>query len=439
MPMKPDFSFSFHDRSSNVEEFCCLFVMGELPRDQRALFEEHLSTCAECRKSVQDFERIALFDLPGAAALRGDALAAHEIEAIDESSILARVKTGASLASQSPEGEIHLAPPLLLPCPIPWWKRLRRILKVAIPIAGWSFAAVLLVLLWPARRVSNAILPANAPIGMQNAPASDPTVDNLRRQLADLEKQRRQDAQKFIDADARARRDSLALARLTEQFQSLGSNYSAAQADLTQSQSKLTQASAELDLTRKRLNDESAARDALQGQLSEIYARFEKQGAEVARLEKVAANVPSRLPALEKEFGNDEAREILGARDLHIVDVYDVDNSGKSSRAYGRVYYVNRTRLVFYAFDLSQLERSRKAVAFQVWGFRQPESKAAESLGLFYMDDASLNRWALRVSDPRLLSRIDTLFVTVEPPGGSHFPKGRRLLMASLAGPPNHP
>jgi hypothetical protein len=55
------------------------------------------------------------------------------------------------------------------------------------------------------------------------------------------------------------------------------------------------------------------------------------------------------------------------------------------------------------------------------------------------MDNATLNRWALRVSDPLLLSRIDTLFVTLEPPGGSSSPKGKKLLMASLAGPANHP
>ena len=100
---------------------------------------------------------------------------------------------------------------------------------------------------------------------------------------------------------------------------------------------------------------------------------------------------------------------------------------------------MNRDLLVFYAFDLSKLERNHKAVAFQAWGFRQPQSTNAESLGLFYMDNVTLNRWTLRVSDPQVLSRIDTMFVTVEPPGGSRFPKGRRLLMASLAGPANHP
>jgi hypothetical protein len=177
----------------------------------------------------------------------------------------------------------------------------------------------------------------------------------------------------------------------------------------------------------------------LQGQLSEVYDRLQKNSAEVARLERVAATTTARLPVAEKQIDDSEAKEILGARELHLVDVFDVDNAGKSSRAFGRVYYVDRSLLVFYAFDLSKLERNHKAVAFQAWGFRQPQSTNAESLGLFYMDNAMLNRWTLRISDPQLLSRIDTLFVTVEPPGGSRFPKGRRLLMASLAGPANHP
>jgi hypothetical protein len=100
---------------------------------------------------------------------------------------------------------------------------------------------------------------------------------------------------------------------------------------------------------------------------------------------------------------------------------------------------VNHDLLLFYAFDLDQNAKSRKPVAFQAWGFRQADSKTAQSLGLFYLDDAKIDRWTLRVTDPRILARIDTLFVTAEPPGGSTSPKGHRLLFASLSGPPNHP
>jgi hypothetical protein len=94
---------------------------------------------------------------------------------------------------------------------------------------------------------------------------------------------------------------------------------------------------------------------------------------------------------------------------------------------------------LFYAFDLQDKRNNRKAVGFQAWGFRQPNSSKPEDLGLFYVDDASLNRWVLRVSDPSVLARIDTVFVTMEPPQGSSFPRGPKLLFASLGGPANHP
>ena len=79
------------------------------------------------------------------------------------------------------------------------------------------------------------------------------------------------------------------------------------------------------------------------------------------------------------------------------------------------------------------------AAAFQAWGFREPHSTTAESLGMFYLDNAGLNRWTLRVSDPEVLSRIDTLFVTVEPPGGSRFPKGGVCLWPLSPGRPTTP
>jgi hypothetical protein len=134
-----------------------------------------------------------------------------------------------------------------------------------------------------------------------------------------------------------------------------------------------------------------------------------------------------------------EAKELLGARDLHTVDVYDVDGNGKTRRTIGRVYYVEKKLLVFYAFDLQDKRRGGVAAGFQAWGYSQANSSKPENLGLFYVDDASLNRWALKVSDRKILARVDAVFVTLEPSGGSPTPMGRKLLYANLSGPPNHP
>ena len=115
-------------------------------------------------------------------------------------------------------------------------------------------------------------------------------------------------------------------------------------------------------------------------------------------------------------FGDAEAKELFGARDLHIVDVYDVDKQGNTRRSYGRVYYVQKKLLIFYAFDLQDKKHNRAAAGFQAWGYRQPSDGQPESLGLFDVDDATANRWVLKVNNPRVLERIDAVFVTLEAP-----------------------
>ena len=112
---------------------------------------------------------------------------------------------------------------------------------------------------------------------------------------------------------------------------------------------------------------------------------------------------------------------------------------GNTRRSYGRVYYVQKKLLIFYAFDLQDKKHNRAAAGFQAWGYRQPSDGQPESLGLFDVDDATSNRWVLKVNNPRVLERIDAVFVTVEAPNGSPSPRGRRVLYANLAGPANHP
>jgi hypothetical protein len=227
------------------------------------------------------------------------------------------------------------------------------------------------------------------------------------------------------------------LNRVAAEYKALESTYSDLKALLAQEDEHLKQQTADLDLTRDALREQVAVKDSLQNQLADARGQLEKRKTDADRAQEAEDLVSPTLAS--KTADTSEAKEILGARDLHIVDVYDVDKTGKSSRTYGRIYYVNHHLLVFYAFDLVKAAKSHVAAAFQAWGFRQPNSATAESLGLFYLDSETQNRWTLRVSDPQVLSRIDTVFVTVEPPKGSPFPRGRRLLVASLAGPANHP
>ena len=133
-----------------------------------------------------------------------------------------------------------------------------------------------------------------------------------------------------------------------------------------------------------------------------------------------------------------DIREVMGARNLYIAEVYDTDEKGATRKPYGRVFYTKEKSLIFYAYDLDQ-QQAKHAQTFQAWGRRGPDFKQALNLGIFYEDNASKKRWVLKLDDPKTLAQIDAVFVTVEPHGGSDKPSGKPLLFAYLRVNPNHP
>jgi hypothetical protein len=135
-----------------------------------------------------------------------------------------------------------------------------------------------------------------------------------------------------------------------------------------------------------------------------------------------------------------EIRDLISARNLHIIDVYDTDSHGKTSRAFGRVFYTEGRSLVFYAYDLSAQHPESGKYAFYVWGKRDGAPRDVKNLGALNRDDQLQKRWVLTITDPKVLAEIDSVFVTLEPteePG--KLPTGKRLLSAFLGSPANHP
>ena len=432
-------SLSNNLNREKISEMCCLYAAAELSPEEIHRFQRHLLGCGQCRSLVEEFERIMLFDIPSVEVLRSEGTVPENPESVDAIRLLERVREKARSVPEEYDPQLKWEAGAECAQPPPRPGRRFRSLRFAAQAAGWLIAVVLISYQAPFRSKQNnaGVAEAQALERREQALATEAAV--LSRKLQDANATVMTLEAELARSSKRGRIAQSQLARIQLHNENLNGANSNLQARLHQQEVLSAQQSAQLQLTRDSLNAELAAKNALQEQLEDVNNRLDKQRQEVANLVRVAATVPAAYPISENRVSEGEAREILGARDLHIVDVYDVDDSGAASRAYGRIYYVNHRLLVFYAFDLSGLEKNHKLVAFQAWGFRQPRSSKVESLGLFYLDNATLNRWALRISNPEVLARIDTLFVTVEPPGGSRFPKGRRLLMASLAGPPNHP
>ena len=134
-------------------------------------------------------------------------------------------------------------------------------------------------------------------------------------------------------------------------------------------------------------------------------------------------------------FTADDVKQI-DYKDLATLKSY-ITETGKTAKQFGRIFYTKDRSLVFYGFDLDSHAGHKQNVAFQVWGSGSDRTTPV-NLGLFYQDDTH-KRWVLRCNDAKTLQRLDMVFVTVEPQGGSAKPTGKQLLRAYLQIQPNHP
>jgi hypothetical protein len=215
------------------------------------------------------------------------------------------------------------------------------------------------------------------------------------------------------------------------------------------SDEQLRSVSQQRDALSGQLLDARHAYDAVQAELVGLRADREKATLQLASLEtqvdELAAmnQEQSKLASGGQFLSSDrDVRELMGARNLYIADVFDVDSSSRTRKPFGRVFYTRGKSLIFYAFDLDHRPSLKRASAFQAWGQREtPQGETAQpvSLGILYTENETNRRWALRCDDPQQLAEIDAVLVTVEPHGGSDKPTGKPFLHAMLRKKANHP
>jgi hypothetical protein len=188
-------------------------------------------------------------------------------------------------------------------------------------------------------------------------------------------------------------------------------------------------------------------RSGLAEKVSTMTADLRKSQDEIARLaarnDELSQESLAQVRSAERQqkllATDHDIRDILGARSLHIIDVYDVSSQGEFERPFGRIFYTEGKSLIFYAFDLDQQKGLKRGTVFQAWGQKGEGKEDPRNLGSFYMDDASQNRWILKVDDSKVLSRIDFVFVTDGSRKEGPRPKGKPLLSAFLNSTANHP
>jgi hypothetical protein len=197
-----------------------------------------------------------------------------------------------------------------------------------------------------------------------------------------------------------------------------------------------------------RLRAAEQANQSIQAELASLRAERDKVLLRTVSLESKIEELTVASGEQERKLKDDEQylvsdrdiRELMGARQLYIADVFDVDSRSRTRKSFGRVFYTQGKSLIFYAFDLDP--GVKNANAFQVWGRKemaQGTQARPKSLGILYLDNESNRRWVMRFDDPKQLAEIDAVFVTVEPQGGSPKPTSKPFLYALLRQEANHP
>jgi hypothetical protein len=209
-------------------------------------------------------------------------------------------------------------------------------------------------------------------------------------------------------------------------------------------QTRIDQLSAEDSAVAERASSDDAELVSLRAQLQDVRGAAADKEAQLVAFEYQVTQLSNQLKgqqsALQREqqllAAGRDIRDLMGARNLHIIDVHDMDARGES-RPFGRIFLTEGKSLIFYAYDLDAIKA--KNASFQAWGQGEGGTPAAVSLGILYMDDQAQSRWALKVEDPNLLTALNSIFVTVEPHGGTEKPTGKKLMYAYLHNPINHP
>jgi hypothetical protein len=404
----------------HYEELCAVAATGQASQGELERLKEHLPNCPACRHVLGDFARVS----------------AHAVPELADKHVPTRVPLGMRerfLARAYSEG-------LFLNK-----ERGSRPGWFTVPtLARWSAVAVtVMIIALGFKFVATQHGPA-----LSQSPPPNPAVrasakGGVDNNVASLEMKQQPEGEgaargvlgKQID-EVRKRLDTA-----LEEKAEMGTRLSAVEtvnadlrksqaqrdAEIAQSRTDILQFKDEIAKLRSERDADRIASLVQENEITGLRDRVAKQGAELSERHQLGAAA-------------EQARDLIVARNLHIVDVHDTDENGKGQRIFGRIFYTEGRSLVFYAYDLTDPRDVNAKIAFYVWGEKLGGSQPVKNLGIFRSDNINDGRWVVTFDDPRVLARINSVFVTVESSKKTATqPSGKKILYAFLGNKANHP
>jgi hypothetical protein len=415
----------------HFRELASLALVGDLSPNEFAELTEHLRDCPSCQAAYSEFAQLTEHYLPLGDRFPGRAKP-PAIGGLREAVLQQVEQEGARISPEARRGPVTFRER--------WAQKLEELRWALLPRAAHlAISAALLALV------------VAAGFAFRYDSAKDREIAKLRTDLSrtesgtgELQDKLRETADSQSQVARNAERLEQQLADAAAHATRLDEQHQQDLATIETLQTRINQLDADKSQIAERASDSETELVSLRTQLRDVRAAAAEKEELLVASEAEVSDLSNQLKGNQAALAQEQQllaagrdiRDLMGARNLHIIDVHDMSAQGEA-RPFGRIFLTEGKRLIFYAYDLDTIKA--KNVSFQAWGQEQDGSPTAVNLGILYMDDKAQSRWALKVEDPNLLTAINSVFVTVEPHGGTEKPTGKKLMYAYLRNPINHP
>jgi myosin heavy subunit len=425
-------------------ELSALSTSGELSEQEQKRLQDHVATCTDCRQALREFEAVADVGVPLLSSVLSTP-PSNEPSQAPRKTVEATLANGRAQIETTPlnSGPVEQRKGLIFAhrnghalTQLNWnyvWMPFAAAVLLTAALGIYSYQVGRRRNLEVTQVRSNSAADTRVNALEQQMSDMGHEHEGLKTQLAERDRMIRDLRRQVEDESAALAETKSAQANLEQSLQNdqtekqqVAQERSNFTQKLDAAQNSLQRTQAELDSLRQQRSQDQSRADSLEAQIRDLHGQLRDREQTIGKQDELLAH-------------DRDIRDLMGARDLYIAEVYDVARDGATQKPYGRVFYTKGKSLIFYAYDLDQQPGAKNASTFQAWGRGGADKQQALSLGIFYQDSGAKKRWVLKFEDPRALEHIDAVFVTVEPKGGSQKPSGKPLLFASLKIEPNHP
>jgi hypothetical protein len=426
-------------KHEHFEELCAAASIGQATGEELLKLEEHIAECDACRQAYFDYLNVAAHEF--VAAKQDPALSPQEAQECLNSELFTRRffdRAEREGIVFSPEIDLNTK----LPAPIPFafsrlplWQTPTRIMAAALLLTVAMSGAYFY---WRDSLNRNRIA-----LGIGHSTSHDTAAPVMG------------DDSRIAKLSAANTMLQHRVEYLSDELRKVNVQLVASETDLKatdQDRRKLASDRASLEMQLEQLQQALAKSEVAAADATEDAAAQRRRAADAemklvgdeVKLRDLEQGLKETSAALDEErqllsLGHD-VTDLMGARNLHIVDVVDTDSRGKTRPAFGRIFFTEGKSLIFYAYDLNEAKLQKANYQYQVWAKKEGPNRQARRLGIFYSDDKAQRRWVFKCDDAKILQEIDSVFVTFgRPDSDPSHPEGSSLMYAYLRGQPNHP